>query len=471
MGKDLLYVRIAKALEKQIKNKVLSSGDKLPSLRTIKEEYGVSMNTATQAFLELEKWGLIESVPRSGFYVSNLTERQLKTPETSNPSASTVQEEAEQLITKVYRSLTDTSITRLSLGVPDHQLVPIAKLNKSLIHSMRNLGGGGTDYEEIQGNRKLRKYIARWSFTWGGDFSEEDFVTTAGSMNAISFCLMALTKRGDTIAVESPIYFGILQLAKSLGLHVLEMPTHPVTGMDLQALKKVVPKIKVCLIVSNFSNPLGSCMPEAHKKELVSMLAAHDIPIIENDLYGDVYFGDSRPKPCKAFDMTGNVLWCGSVSKTLAPGYRVGWVAPGKYLAKINHLKLLHSVSSTTITQEAIAHFLENGRYENHLKKMRRTLATNSLHFKRAISAYFPENTKVSNPQGGFMLWVELDPKIDTATLYEKAMEHKISIAPGRMFTLQDQFHNCMRISYGQQWTAQLESKLKQLGNIAKRMF
>jgi DNA-binding transcriptional MocR family regulator len=255
-----------------------------------------------------------------------------------------------------------------------------------------------------------------------------------------------------------------------LGLFVLEIPTHPITGMDLDALKKVIPKIKVCLVVSNFSNPLGSLMPEENKKELVTMMEEHDIPIIEDDIYGDVYFGDSRPKPCKAFDKTGNVLWCGSVSKTLAPGYRVGWVAPGKYLEKITNLKLIHSVSSTTITQEAIAHFLENGRYDNHLKKLRRTLATNCLHFKRAIADYFPKNTRVSNPQGGFILWIELDPKIDTALLYDKTMEYNISIAPGRMFTLQDQYHNCMRLSYGLQWSEHIESKLKKLGKIIKKM-
>lgn len=335
---------------------------------------------------------------------------------------------------------------------------------------MRSLPGNGTAYEEIQGNAKLRTDIARWSFTWGGNLTEEDVVTTAGAMNALSYGMMATTRRGDTIAVESPVYFGILQLAKSLGLKVLELPTHPVTGIDPDALKNVLHKIKLCLLVSNFNNPLGSCMPEENKKAVVHMLAEKEIPLIEDDLYGDVYFGTSRPKPCKAFDTEGLVLWCGSVSKTLAPGYRVGWVAPGKFKQRMIRLKLTHSVSSTTITQQAIADFLENGRYENHLRRMRRTLHCNSLQFIRAIGEYFPECTRVSRPQGGFVLWLELDKKINTADLYTKALQHSISIAPGRMFTLQDQFNHCMRLSYGLQWGGETENALKKLGALVKGM-
>lgn len=200
------------------------------------------------------------------------------------------------------------------------------------------------------------------------------------------------------------------------------------------------------------------------------MLAKHGIPLIEDDLYGDVYFGNSRPIPCKAYDEEGWVLWSGSVSKTLAPGYRVGWIAPGKFKDKIIHQKLIHTVSSTTITQEAIANFLEKGRYEHHLRKLRSELHANSLQFTRAVAEYFPEGTKISRPQGGFMLWVELNKKIDTVELYERAIRQKISIAPGRMFSLQNQFHNCMRLSYGQRWSEHIDDKLKQLGKIARSL-
>jgi len=467
--KEFLYLKIANTLSEQIKNELLKTGDKLPSLRTICSEHGISMNTATQAYLELESQGLIISRPQSGFYVSYKPSN-LQVPAASKPAEIHLDESVEKLIGKVYYSLNDTTVTRLALGIPENELLPIAKLNKSLLKATRNLTGSGTEYENVQGNLKLRRQIAQHSFSWNSKLTEDEIVSTAGTMNALSFALMATTQKGDTIAVESPVYFAILQLAKSLGLKVLELPTHPVYGIEIDALKKVLTKIKVCLLVSNFNNPLGSCMPEAHKKEVVKILSEKNIPLIEDDLYGDVYFGKSRPVPCKFYDETGMVLWCGSVSKTLAPGYRVGWIAPGKFKDKIIHLKLIHSVSSTTVTQETVAGFLENGRYENHLRNLRKHLQSNSLQFTRAIAEYFPEGTKISHPQGGFMLWVELSKKIDTAQLYDIAIEHKISIAPGRMFTLQNQFNNCMRLSYGQKWTDEINSRLRLLGQLSKRL-
>lgn len=465
--KESLYQKIACALEEKIRNGTLKTGDKIPSLRMLHREYGVSMTTAVQAYFELEAKGLIISRPQSGYYVS-YQPAYLSVPSVSKPSGGTEPIGVETLISKVYSTLSNKEVTRFSLGVPENELLPIAKLNKELVNAMRNLQGSGTEYEEIQGNRKLRRDIARLTYTWNGNLNEDDIVTTAGAMNAISFGLMALTQKGDTIAVESPVYFGILQLAKSLGLKVLELPTHPVTGIEPDALKKVLSKIKVCILVSNFNNPLGSCMPDEHKMEVVKMLSERGIPLIEDDLYGDVYFGNSRPKPCKAFDEEGLVLWSGSVSKTLAPGYRVGWLAPGKFKDKIIHQKLIHTVSSTTITQEAIANFLEKGRYEHHLRKLRSELHANSLQFARAVAEYFPEGSKISQPQGGFMLWVELDKRIDTTELYDLAIRQKINIAPGRMFSLQNQFSNCMRLSYGQRWSEQIDNKLKQLGRIAK---
>jgi DNA-binding transcriptional MocR family regulator len=465
--KVILYQKVASGFEDQIKNGTLNTGDKMPSLRMLHQGYGVSMTTAIQAYLELESKGLIVSRPQSGYYV-NYKPAYLSVPSVSKPIGGYEPECVETLITKMYSTRNNKDITRFSQGVPENELLPIAKLNKELVNAMRNLDGGGTQYETIQGNLKLRNNIARLTYTWNGNLSGEDIVTTAGAMNAISFGLMALTQKDDTIAVESPVYFGILQLAKNLGLKVIELSTHPVTGVELDALKKVLPKIKACILISNFNNPLGSCMPEEHKKEVVRMLGERGIPLIEDDLYGDIYFGSSRPKPCKAFDEEGLVLWSGSVSKTLAPGYRVGWIAPGKFKEKIIHQKLIHSLSSTAITQEAVANFLEKGRYEHHLRKLRSELQANSLQFSRAVAEYFPEGTKISRPQGGFMLWVELNKKIDTADLYDRAIRQKISIAPGRMFSLQNQFSNCMRLSYGQRWSEMIDSKLKQLGKIAK---
>lgn len=468
-GKEHLYLRIAGTIEQQIVREVWRVGDRLPSIRMICREHGVSMSTAMQAYYELERKALIESRPQSGYYVARSPRRQLPIPPTSKPSDAGHGDAQEDLMSKVFHSLGKRDVIRLSLGVPADELLPIARLNKGLVQAMRALPGSGTAYEDVQGNVRLRRGIARWAFSWDGRLDEEDIVTTAGCMDALSYCIMALTRRGDTIAVESPVYTGILQLARSLGLKVLELPTHARTGVDPDDLKKVLPKIKVCLLVSNFNNPLGSCMPDEHKKAVVQLMEQYNVPLIEDDIYGDVYFGDNRPRCCKTYDESGIVLWCGSVSKTLAPGYRVGWVAPGRFKEQIVRAKLLHAISSTTITQEVIAGFLDNGRYESHLRRLRHTLHGNCLQFTRAIADHFPEGTRVSRPQGGFVLWVDLDKKIDTAALYEDAIRQRISIAPGSMFTLKKQFGNCMRLSYGLAWNAGLDDALRQLGDMVKK--
>jgi DNA-binding transcriptional MocR family regulator len=467
--KEILYQKIASGLESQIKNGTLKTGAKMPSLRLLHKEYGVSLTTTIQAYLELESKGLIVSRPQSGYYVQ-YKGRELPVPSISHPAKGSEPEYVTAIISKIYSNLHRKDVMQFGMGVPENGLLPLAKLNKELTNAMRSMEGGGTDYDLIEGNQQLRNNIARLTYTWGGSLSGEDLVTTAGAMNALSFALMATTQKGDSIAVESPVYFGILQLARNLGLQIIELPTHPITGIDIAALKKVLPNIKACLLVSNFSNPSGSCMPEENKKAVVKMLSQEGIALIEDDLYGDLYFGAGRPKPCKAFDEEGLVLWIGSVSKTLAPGYRVGWMAPGKFRDKIMELKFSHSFSATTITQAAIAHFLEKGRYEHHLRSLRKELQTNSLQYASTIAAHFPEGTKISRPQGGFMLWVELDKRIDTGELYDRAIRQKISLAPGRMFSLQNQFHHCMRLSYGLRWSEATENKLKQLGKIVKSM-
>lgn len=470
MNKEFLYKEIADAIALKIRNGILQAGDKLPSVRKLCTEHEISMNTAKRVFLELESQSLVDSKPQSGYFVSNILSVVLPLPAVSQPSLIANNDEPDELISKVYENIGKKDMTIFSIGIPSGELLPQAQLKKEIINATRNLKGGGTEYEELQGNLKLRRVIAQRSLQWGGDFTENDLVTTNGGMNALSFCLMALGKPGDTIAIESPCYPGILQLANGLGLKVLELPTHPTTGIEIDALRKVIPKIDICLLIPNYNSPLGSCMPDENKKEIVKILSENNIPLIEDDVYGDLYFGSSRPKCCKSFDKEGNVLYCSSISKTLAPGYRVGWIAPGKYMNKILKLKLLHSTSSISIVNEAVAGFLKSGRYEKHLQQLRKTLQNNYQNYVQTIAESFPEGTKTSRPQGGLSLWVEFDKNIKTTELYDIAIKENISIAPGRMFTLQNQFENCMRLCIGLPWTEETQSKLKQVGNLAKRI-
>lgn len=465
-AETFLYEKIADDFSSQIINGLLLANEKLPSIRNICSKYKVSMSTALKAYYTLESKGLIRTIPQSGYYVNPI--RKLPAlPEKSVPSAEMGNEDPTALVSKVYNEVNSNHVM-LSLGVPAKDFLPLSKLNKIVCQTVGQLEDHGSGYENVTGSANLRRQVARMSYDWGCQLREDEILPTAGCTAAMAHCLMALTEKGDTIAVESPVYFGILQLAKSLRLNVLELPTHPQTGIDLEALKKslVNNKVKICLLVSNFSNPMGGTMPLEHKQEVVRLMEHYQIPLIENDMYGDLYFGETRPINCKAFDESGLVMLCGSVSKTLAPGYRVGWLTPGKFTEKINRIKFSNTISTTPLTQEAVAAFLEKGRYENHLKSLRRTLHDNSRRYMEAIDKYFPDDIKVSRPEGGFMLWIELAKNINTAILYDKAIKLKISIAPGRMFTLQNQFNNCMRLSYGLPWNESTHQAIKTIGNL-----
>jgi DNA-binding transcriptional MocR family regulator len=469
---DHLYLQVAEGLEKMIGEETLKIGDKLPSVRLLSEEYGISMGTAFQAYYHLEGKGLIEARPKSGYYVRFNFRRMPALPRIAEPEPATSDVSVQEMITAVFNDITSDDLINFSIAAPPTSLLPVARLNKSLVHAMRSTRHHGIQYEHIQGSKELRRQLVKQAFHWGGKLSEEEVVVTAGCMEALVMCLKAVTKPGDTVAIENPTYFGIFQVLESLGLKVLEVPCDPMTGVDPGQLATLIKKfpIKACVFVPNFSNPLGSCMPDENKQALVELLTRARIPLIEDDIYGELYFGRHRPKTCKTFDKEGWVLYCSSLSKSLAPGYRIGWAIPGRFTGQVVLHKMTHTVTGVTITQQAIAHFLSIGRYEYHLKKLRKALHTQCLRYMQGIMQYFPENVKVSRPQGGFVLWVELDKKLNAYLLYREALKHHISVAPGQLFSMQGRFGNCLRISYARPWDEDVEQGLKVLGNLIRKM-
>ncbi len=467
---DYKYHEVAERIEQLIARNVLKVGDKLLSVRALSREQGISLSTAFQAYYFLESKGLIEARPQSGYYVKYSPNHILDLPEVSDTPDDVVPVSINEMINSVYLDLRSTRLLNFALAAPSESMLPMAKLNKALMHVVRQSPSSCLHYEHVQGNEELRKQIARQSFNWGGSITGDDVVVTAGAVEALSLCVKAVTKPGDAIAIESPTYHAIFQLMESHGLNVVEVPTDPRTGADLDYLESAIDRfnIKACLFVNNFNSPLGSCMPDENKKRLVNMLAKKEIPLIEDDIYGELFFGKTRPKTCKSFDRKGLVLHCSSVSKSLAPGYRIGWTIPGRFKEQIIALKRMHTVSTNTLSQAAIAEFLRNGRYELHLRNLRRTLHRNCLRYLQAISEYFPDDTRVTRPEGGFVLWIELNKKINSFKLHKRALRHNIGIAPGQIFSPQGRFENYFRLSFGESWSDQVEEGIKTLGKLIK---
>ena len=467
---DPLYLQLAAGLEKMIAGEILKIGDKLPSVRIFSDEHGVSMGTAFQAYYHLESKGLIEARPKSGYYVRFNMRRMPGLPQITEPEPVENEVSVQEMITTVYRNISSGDLVNFSISAPPLSLLPAAKLKKSMLYAMRNSRNQGVLYEDIQGNPELRRQLARLAFNWGGKFTAADVVSTAGCMEALVMCLKAVTRPGDTVAIENPTFFGIFQVIESLGLKALELPTDPVTGIDPDQLRIAIQKfpIKACVFVPTFGNPLGCCMPDEKKEQLVRLVTQYRIPLIEDDIYGEMYFGPHRPKTCKSFDKEGWVLYCSSLSKSLAPGYRIGWTIPGRFTQQVVLTKLMHTVTGTTLTQEAIAHFLGIGRYEYHLKKLRKALHTQCLRYLQGIMTWFPPDTKVSRPQGGFVLWIELPRQLNAYKLYQQAFKRQVAVAPGQLFSARSTFGNCIRLSYARPWDDEVEEAIKTLGTLVK---
>ncbi|GLU52339.1 aminotransferase-like domain-containing protein [Dyadobacter frigoris] len=472
LKEEFLYSQIAERFETQIENNILKTGDKLLSLRALSKEQGISISTAFKAYIELENKGFIEARAKSGYFVRynpSKIPKPLDKPETETSFENVG---VDEILRMVHKTMSQEGVVKLSQAVPSAELIPVAKLSKAMMEAIRKSPTNCTGYEEIQGNLTLRKQVAKHAFGWNGNITENDVVTTQGCMEALVFCLKAVTEAGDTVAIDSPTYFGIFNAMKSLGLKVLEIPTDPETGANLEYLEKAIEKIpvKACLFVTNFANPLGVIMPDHRKKQLVELLAKKQIPLIEDDIYGEMYFGKTRPKTCKSFDKEGLVMLCSSVSKTLAPGYRVGWCIPGKFIDKVISLKLTHSVSSATPTQAAIGLFFETGRYDLHMRKMRKALHTSCLRYIQAISDYFPKETKVSRPQGGYVLWIEMNKKVNGFELFQQALKQNISISPGQIFSTDARFTNYIRISFGTPYNEEIRISIQKLGKLVEGM-
>ncbi|WP_321368194.1 PLP-dependent aminotransferase family protein [uncultured Desulfuromusa sp.] len=471
--KQPLYEEVAQRICHLIEQGTLRPGERVPSIRSLSKQMQVSINTVKEAYGQLEDRQLIEARPQSGYYVRVRfpelpAEPEINPPVLHHPSEINLPD----IYQRVMRDLLDPELLQLGIATPNYMLLPVEKLNRMLARETRRFARQSVAYELPPGNLRLRQQIARRLLLSGCTLSPDQIVITSGCVEAVALSLRTLCQRGDTVVIETPFYFNFLQLIEELGLKALEIPSSPRGGISLEALEYALErnaeKVSACLVISNFNNPLGSSLAETDKQRLVELLEHFKVPLIEDDIYGDLSFANDRPGVAKAFDKTGNVLLCSSFSKTLAPGYRVGWIAAGRFQDRIERGKMLAGVATASPPQQAIAEFLANGGYEYHLRSIRRSYARQVALMQDAIGRFFPEGTRVSRPQGGFILWVELPGMIDSLLLYEQAKALRIGIAPGQLFSIKGKFHHCIRLS-ATLWDPAVEEAIKSLGQLAQR--
>lgn len=465
---SVLYESVANDISELIRSGTLGRGERVPSVRRMSRQRRVSISTVLQAYHLLENRGLIEARPQSGYYVRP-PQRVAAEPAISKPPRAPQLVGVHELVSRVLENGREPDIVPFGAAVPSAELVPTVRLQRIVSAIARRRPQSISTYSLPPGCEELRRQVARRARDWGARLTADDIIITNGCIEAVNLCLRAVARPGDVIALESPTYFGLLQIIESLGMKALEIPTHPRNGISLDALALAIQreKVRACIIMPNVSNPLGSTMPEAAKKRLVRMLAEHDIPLIEDSVYSALHFGATPPFAAKAYDKKGMVMLCSSFTKTLAPGFRVGWVAPGRYLAQVQMLKFINSVGVSDLLQLTIAEFLENGGYDRLLRTLRSTYARQIEQVTHGVYRHFPRETKVTRPSGGYVLWVEMPAAVDSVELYQLALKEGIGIAPGAMFSASSRYRNCLRVNCGIPWSERTERALARIGELA----
>lgn len=464
---DYLYQQLISDLTEEIGNGQRVVGERMPSVRALSQERKLSKSTILAAYDRLEADGLISARPRSGYYVNAPQPTDtlpVKTPSISQPEATPLPVTAGQVLIDIMDRGAAFDIISTQDSTPGNEA-----LRRCLARAQRRQSNQEQlNYDEPAGLPVLRELLAQRLGLAGSRLGADDLVITSGCQNALLLALMATTQRGDVVAVESPGFYGIFQLLEALGLKVLELPSSSEQGLSPEALELALQHwdIKALVVSPCYSTPTGASMPDAHKQRILELAQSRSIPIIEDDIYGELGFGESRPRTLHSYDNSGSVLLCSSVSKSLSRDLRIGWIAAGKYRDRVKQLKLVTSLSSSQAQQRGLVYFLEEGSFDRHLRLRRQQLRQQYQQLLELIRQHLPMSESCSRPQGGLSLWLELPESVDTLKLYHRALQQGLVLTPGRLFTVQERYRNALRISYAHPWVDKRVSALQTLGGL-----
>jgi DNA-binding transcriptional MocR family regulator len=467
---EFLYAQVADLINDQVRSGTLRPGDKLPSLRRMSDKLEVSVPTVRQAYLELERRGRIEARPKSGYFIQPRRQNRLVKVGCKTCKPMTVR--CLNLVDRVYEGIHTPGVLPMGIANPCMASPATKTLHRAMKRVMSRAEDRALGYAPTDGDPGLKRQIAYRYLNQGGAVDPADVIVTNGGQEALAIAVQSLVSKGDIVAIESPAYQGVLELIESLGLLALEIETCPVEGVNLAALVRALEThpVKACMFSSSVNNPLGCVSSDRHRQQMVELLESHDVPLIEDDVYGELVFEGPRPKPAQFFSRKGQVMTCSSFSKTAAPGYRVGWLLPGNYGDAARRLKRAISCSSGLLTQLTLSEYLASGDYDRHLKRLMPVLKQNAGRMTAAVERHFPADTGISEPQGGSVLWIEMPRAVDSERLFDAALEQGISIMPGDVFAAGKRYRNFIRLSFGHPWSEAMDQGIETLGRLVHEM-
>lgn len=463
----LAYERVESKIEALIHKGMLRPGDRVPSVREICRREGVSKITAMQALSNLEAKSLVHARPRSGFFVQSLS--RLPLPHSPEISAEPREPRLSDDVARVFRDIQKPGTIPLGAGTPDAALLPTAEIARCVARAARLHATQFGGYSMCDTDLPLRREIALRLSRHGGDVSPEEIVITNGCMDALNLSLRAVAKPGDTVLVETPTYFGLLQMIESLGMKAIGVPATCDEGIDLRTFERALKshRIAASVLIPSFGNPHGANLSPERRQAVVDVSRKRGVPIIEDDIYGELGFGTEQPRPLKAINGSADVILCGSLSKSLSPALRVGWAIAGRHAENVRRLKWISSITTPHVTAFAAADYLRSGGFDRHLRALRKTLETQICRVSNAIARSFPQGTGLSRPSGGYFLWVELPWRIDSMKLRDAAIQHNISICPGPIFSLEGEFRHFLRLNCALRLDDRVTRAIETIGGLA----
>lgn len=465
-----LYRSLADRLAGLAASGSLRPGARLPSVRALSEQHGVSISTAVQAYRTLEDRGIIEARPKSGFFVRR--QRSLPpVPTTTRPPTRPITVGVKAIADAVYDLLGEPGYVSFGAAAAAQSLYANERIRRALARSAQCHVDSLGQYATSLGVPALRQAVSRRAMNLGCDLDHRNVIVTNGCTESVTLCLRAVTQPGDVVAIESPTYFGFLRALQALGLRAVEIPMQPRTGLSIEALEVALDTqpIKAVIAVPTISNPMGTVMPTASKRRMAELLERHGVALIEDVICNDLAPTEEARRAVRSFDRTGNVMLCGSFGKTLAPGLRgIGWVEAGRWNAEVANLKRSFSGGGSTVVEWAVAELLEQGGYDQSLRQLRRNFAEQVDAAREIIGTAFPAGTRVTDPAGGYVLWVELPKAVDAIELYRRCLEQRIIVVPGPLFTTANRYRNCLRLNAGAPWTPERDAALRLVGRIAE---
>lgn len=368
----------------------------------------------------------------------------------------------------ILKAAADPKIISFAGGLPAPELFPVEGMKEATDKVYAEHGQQALQYGAAKGVTELRELILkRVKEKENIDAKLENVMVTTGSEQAIDLAGKAFVNPGDTVLVEEPTYLCALDVFRSYGANFVSVPMDD-DGMKMDALEEALkahPETALVYTVPNFQNPTGRTMPAERRKKFAELAAKYDVPVLEDNPYGDIRFAGEHVPSVKSFDHAGKVFYMSTFSKILAPGFRLGWlVADPKVIEKLTVLKQSADLHTDNLVQYVVTEFFKENDVDAHVKEISDLYGKRKQLMIDGIKKYFPKDVKYTDPEGGMFLWVEVPGVTDTVELFKQCLEHNVAFVPGDPFFAGKPQPGTFRLNYSNMQEDQIEVGLKRLG-------